>query len=77
MTEMWRDGRFRFVGGFILILLVATLLAGWLHYRKATAEQQAAQTADESQWQNQGAINPHSAAHFGKYAFKCRCSITA
>jgi ABC-2 type transport system permease protein len=76
LTEMWRDGRFRFVGAFVLILLIATLIAGWSHYRKATAEQRAAQTTDESQWQNQGARNPHSAAHFGKYAFKPRTPVS-
>lgn len=75
-VEMWRDGRFRFVGAFVLILLVATLLAGWSNYRKATTEQRAAQTTDESQWQNQGARNPHSAAHFGKYAFKPRTPVS-
>lgn len=75
-TEMWRDGRFRFVGAFILILLAATLLAGWSNYRKATAEQEAARATDEQQWVNQGARNPHSAAHFGKYAFKPRTPVS-
>jgi ABC-2 type transport system permease protein len=69
-VEMRRDGRFRFVAAFVLILLIATLLAGWSHYRKTSAEQAAARARDEQQWVNQGARNPHSAAHFGKYAFK-------
>lgn len=69
-TEMRRDGRFRFVSLFIMILLVAALVVGWSHYRKLTEEQAVARTSDEAQWQNQGARNPHSAAHFGKYAFK-------
>jgi ABC-2 type transport system permease protein len=75
-TEMWRDGRFRFVGAFVLILLAATLLAGWTHYKKATEEQAAARATDEQQWQSQGARNPHSAAHFGKYAFKPRTPVS-
>lgn len=76
MTEIWRDGRFRFVGAFILLLLIATLLAGWSNYRKITAEQTAARATDEQQWQTQGARNPHSAAHFGKYAFKPRSAVS-
>jgi ABC-2 type transport system permease protein len=76
MTEIWRDGRFRFVGSFVLILLVATLLAGWSNYRKAVAEQAVARQTDEHQWQGQGARNPHSAAHFGKYAFKPRTPVS-
>lgn len=76
MTEIWRDGRFRFVGAFVLILLVATLLAGWSNYRKITAEQRAARATDEQQWVSQGARSPHSAAHFGKYAFKPRPPVS-
>jgi ABC-2 type transport system permease protein len=76
MTEIWRDGRFRFVAAFILILLIATLLAGWSKYRQTSAEQAAARATDEEQWVNQGARNPHSAAHFGKYAFKPRTPVS-
>jgi ABC-2 type transport system permease protein len=76
MTEMWRDGRFRFVGAFVLVLLIATLLAGWSNYRRATAEREAARATDEQQWVGQGARNPHSAAHFGKYAFKPRSAVS-
>lgn len=73
---MWRDGRFRFVGAFVLVLLIATLLAGWSNYRRATAEREAARATDEQQWVGQGARNPHSAAHFGKYAFKPRTPVS-
>jgi ABC-2 type transport system permease protein len=76
MTEIWRDGRFRFVAAFILILLIATLFAGWSKYRQTSAEQAAARVTDEEQWTNQGARNPHSAAHFGKYAFKPRSAVS-
>lgn len=76
MTEIWRDGRFRFVAAFILILLIATLLSGWSNYRKTSDEQAAARVNDEEQWVNQGARNPHSAAHFGKYAFKPRSAVS-
>lgn len=75
-TEIWRDGRFRFVAAFILILLIATLLAGWSNYRKTSAEQAAARVNDEEQWTGQGARNPHSAAHFGKYAFKPQTPVS-
>ncbi len=68
--EMCRDERFRFVGGFVLVLLITTMLAGWSHYRSVTAEREAARNFDEQQWLMQPPRNPHSAAHFGKYAFK-------
>jgi ABC-2 type transport system permease protein len=69
-TEMWRDGRFRFVGAIVFLLLTAALLMGWSHYKDVSAQQAAARAFDERQWQEQGERNPHSAAHFGKYAFK-------
>lgn len=70
LIEMRRDSRFRFVAAFILILLASALVVGWSHYRQVMAEQRAAKANDETEWRNQGARNPHSAAHFGKYAFK-------
>lgn len=76
MTEIWRDKRFQFVGGFILLILIATLLTGWSHYQKVTAEENAARAVDEAQWKGQGERNPHSAAHFGKYAFKPRTPVS-
>lgn len=75
-SEMWRDGRFRVVGGFVLIMLIATLFTGWSQYRQRSAEREAAQATDEQQWVSQGARNPHSAAHFGKYAFKPRTPVS-
>ena len=75
-TEMWRDGRFRIVGAFILVLLLATLLAGWSQYTKVSGEQAVARADNERQWETQGTRNPHSAAHFGKYAFKPRPPVS-
>jgi ABC-2 type transport system permease protein len=70
MLEMMRDGRFRWASGIVLALLVAALLMGWKHHQQLTEQRDAAQAADQQQWIAQGARNPHSAAHFGKYAFK-------
>lgn len=68
--EMWRDGRFRGIAGVVLLLLLAALVTGWQHYRQVQSEHSAAQQASRQQWLNQGARNPHSAAHYGVYAFK-------
>ncbi len=76
ITEIWRDKRFQIVGGFILLILIATLFTGWTHYKKINAEESAAKAADEAQWKGQGERNPHSAAHFGKYAFKPRTPVS-
>ena len=70
MTEMIRDGRFRVSGAIVFTLLAGALLLGWQHYSEVRAQHTAAQKATRDQWLHQGKKNPHSAAHYGIYAFK-------
>lgn len=69
-VEMIRDGRFRAAALAVLLLLTAALALGVANYREVRAEQRQAQARDRAAWLAQGERNPHSAAHFGKYAFK-------
>jgi ABC-2 type transport system permease protein len=69
-VEIWRDGRFRRAAAIVLMLLLAALAMGYKHFRDGRQEQAVARAFDEQQWLGQGERNPHSAAHFGKYAFK-------
>ncbi len=71
-TELIRDGRFRWAGIVVLLLLVAALGLGWKNYQTVSAEREAAQRESRDSWINQGERNPHSAAHFGVYAFRPR-----
>lgn len=70
MLEMMRDGRFRWAAAILLGLLCGAVALGWQHSRQVNAQHQAAQKATREQWVNQGQKNPHSAAHYGVYAFK-------
>lgn len=76
MTEMVRDGRFRAAGAIVFALLAGALLLGWQHYREVSAQHAAAQKATREQWVGQGKKNPHSAAHYGIYAFKPKVPLT-
>jgi ABC-2 type transport system permease protein len=76
-TEMLRDGRFRWSAGIVFVLLVGALLAGWRHYEDVKAQHLQAQQAERNLWLNQGSKNPHSAAHYGVYAFKPKVSLSA
>ena len=76
MTEMVRDGRFRWAGGIVLALLVGALALGWQHYREVNAQHQTARRAMRQQWLNQGVKNPHAAAHYGVYAFKPKMPLS-
>ncbi|MDQ3089406.1 MAG: DUF3526 domain-containing protein [Acidobacteriota bacterium] len=75
-TEMWRDGRFRWSALIVLALLVAALALGWKNYTTAKAEQTRAQAESRESWTNQGERNPHSAAHFGVYAFRPKMPLS-
>jgi ABC-2 type transport system permease protein len=76
MTEMLRDGRFRWAGGIVFALLLGALALGWQHYREVNAQHELARRATRQQWLNQGVKNPHSAAHYGVYAFKPKMPLS-
>lgn len=76
ITEMVRDGRFRLAAAIVFALLGGALLLGWQHYREVNAQHEAARKATREQWLKQGKKNPHSAAHYGIYAFKPKMPLT-
>jgi len=71
-AELLRDGRFRWSAAIVLALLVVAVLAGARYQRDLVAQQQTAQSTEQSRWYKQPPKNPHSAAHYGLYAFKPR-----
>ncbi|MEM7357266.1 MAG: DUF3526 domain-containing protein [Acidobacteriota bacterium] len=77
LRESFRDGRFRVLAASVLALLLGGLAAGWLDTRGTQREIGAAVAADQATWLGQGPRNPHSAAHFGHYAFKPRPALSA
>jgi ABC-2 type transport system permease protein len=68
--ELLRDGRFRWGAVLVSALLGVALLAGWQHHASIRASHAAATAATWERWRAQGEKNPHSAAHYGVYAFK-------
>jgi ABC-2 type transport system permease protein len=69
-TEIWRDGRFRWAAGLLLVLLIAAV-AGGVHNQTQIARQHAdAQQAERDVWLDKGDMNPHAAAHYGAFVFK-------
>jgi ABC-2 type transport system permease protein len=69
-TEIWRDGRFRWAAGLLLVLLIAAV-AGGVHNQSQIARQHAdAQQAERDVWLDKGDMNPHAAAHYGAFVFK-------
>jgi ABC-2 type transport system permease protein len=70
LLETLRDGRFRTAAAVVIALTLASLGAGWKHYRDVSAQHEEARRGTRAQWLQQPKKNPHSAAHYGVYAFK-------
>jgi ABC-2 type transport system permease protein len=65
-----RDSRFRVMALIIFMLMLTSVLVSRSYYQKLSREHQQARQTARAHWENQGDKNPHSAAHFGTFAFK-------
>jgi ABC-2 type transport system permease protein len=65
-----RDGRFRWVAGLTLALLLFAALTGWSHRAQLVRERSVATESEQHRWIHQGEKWAHSAAHYGYYVFK-------
>lgn len=68
--ELYRDGRIRIAFIIVLVLTITAVIISALHYKTINEEYAMAKKAERKVWDNQGEKNPHSAAHYGTYAFK-------
>jgi ABC-2 type transport system permease protein len=75
LTEMLRDGRFRLLAAMVLAISVLSLAAGWKNYAELSRQHAQAQAQTRTQWLKQDQKNPHSAAHYGVYAFKPKSQL--
>ena len=73
---MLRDGRFRVLAVVVLAISAASVAAGWRHYVDIQRQHAQAQQATRDQWLGQPPKNPHSAAHYGLYAFKPKTRLS-
>ncbi|HEY7698169.1 MAG TPA: DUF3526 domain-containing protein [Vicinamibacteria bacterium] len=77
LIEMLRDGRFRWVSLVVLGLLGTALVMGFRHERDLSEQHELARRGTRDHWLGQGGKNPHSAAHYGIYAFKPAMALSA
>ncbi len=68
--ELFREGRVRISLIIVLFLLGVAVFISARQYQNVNEQYKTAKANDRTVWENQGAKNPHSAAHYGKYAFK-------
>jgi ABC-2 type transport system permease protein len=76
LLEITRDGRFRVLACVVVALAVVSVWAGVTRYRDVERQHREAQEATRAQWLAQPAKNPHSAAHYGMYAFKPKSRLS-
>lgn len=68
--ELFREGRVRIALIIVLILLGMAVWISARHYQTINEQYKVAKMTERDIWDNQGEKNPHSAAHYGTYAFK-------
>lgn len=68
--ELFREGRVRLALVIVVLLLGVAVWISARQYQNVNEQYALAKTAERGIWDNQGEKNPHSAAHYGTYAFK-------
>ncbi|WP_299223326.1 DUF3526 domain-containing protein [uncultured Psychroserpens sp.] len=68
--ELFREGRIRIAFIFVITLTITAVFISAWHYKDINEEYVFAKQSEREIWDNQGEKNPHSAAHYGTYAFK-------
>ncbi|HAA12485.1 MAG TPA: hypothetical protein DCE41_12605, partial [Cytophagales bacterium] len=69
MTAL-RDVRLQVSGAILIVLMLTAVLVGKQGQKQIQTEREKAQSAMYDTWLNQGEKHPHSAAHYGMFAFK-------
>lgn len=70
LSECRRDGRVLVVAGLIALLVLVSLITGWSAQAERRRQARRAQEGDQAAFLNQGKKPAHSAAHFGRMAYK-------
>ncbi|TDB67446.1 ABC transporter permease [Arundinibacter roseus] len=71
-----RELRFKVMGALVLVLLFTALAGGFVAFQTMKKEREMAQVEARETWLNQGEKNPHSAAHYGSFAFRPKSELS-
>ncbi len=70
LQEILRSGQLRIAGLIVLVLTVIAILVSAGYYQSVQQQHEQASNNERNVWESQDDKNPHSAAHYGTYAFK-------
>lgn len=76
LKELVRDGRFKITVYITVILLLIAGVTGIKQYQKNNQQYQESVQKERTIWETQEEKNPHSAAHYGTYAFKPKFALS-
>ena len=76
LKELRRDGRFKIALFISILLLVIATITGINQYQKNNEQYLESVEKERAIWETQDVKNPHSAAHYGTYAFKPKFALS-
>lgn len=76
LKELIRDGRFKITVIITIILLLIAAFTGINQYQKSNQQYKESVAKERMIWETQSEKNPHSAAHYGTYAFKPKFALS-
>ena len=76
LKELARDGRFKVASFVLMILLIVATFTGITQYNRNNQQYVESTTKERKLWESQDEKNPHSAAHYGTYAFKPKFALS-
>jgi len=76
LKELIRDDRFRIAVFISCLLLIIATITGINQYKKNNEQYVKSIDKERSIWETQDEKNPHSAAHYGTYAFKPKFALS-
>ncbi len=77
LRELIRDKRLKWTVATLLVLLVASFVAGWQHYGNVNTLRAEAEMNQREQWVSKSMASAHVAAHAGISVFRPYTSLTA
>lgn len=75
-TQTLRDRRFVVAGGIVLLLLLVATWTGFRNYLSLAEKRAKANQTARAAWLGQPEKNPHSAAHYGTFAFRPKSDLS-
>ncbi len=76
IKETLREGRFRIAGIIVVALLSIAVVISYNYYNYVQEQHSQASSNARNLWTSQDEKNPHSAAHYGTYAFKPKSPLS-